>query len=476
MANKVPKTGVSAVFGHAGSSFLERNHVPMRGVLSYLDAQGICRVACCSSNLEQQASAPRLWELVSQTLGLPDDLLGDRSKNSVRVNLHNIKSANAVFVQLCRQDNPKGPDGETPRQKIVKFAKLQDSDFDARLPLGNHLDCFRNHVRPIVQAMCKTEVPSAALHELLMYDGTRAAQILALSYTCGHRGAPETLNYITGYPLYCPKIREGVEIYGVVGMAKMFRDTWFKQPLFIYSHKNLGMMTEIARASDAKLSMPALELLLKYGELPKTFAPLLAEYDVRPTPRLAQIIAYLIDRGSTPPNLVLFQFLQFGPLEYVKFFIEKTKIEVKPTHLSCFLYMLSHAIIIGTIPQKCASRFGWNAVMNIIDLMHAKQPDVRDFQEQNEHFSNNFGCLACVGAPRAVLEKLIAVGIRPLNDPNPDARSNSIALAMAAKLPYERIALMVSLGATPPSNYKEMIQQQYSDQPQVQEQLLKLFA
>lgn len=471
MTNKVQRTEPSQfLHTHPGTSFLERNSNLSRVVLTFLETRDILRVAKCSSHLQKQAEAPRLWQIVSHTLQLPDALWKDRSKADVQYNLENIKKVNRIFVFCCRKDAPKGPDGETLRQKILKFAKVPEERLDAALPLENPRACFLTHVRPVVLAMCQPPESSAALHEMLMCNEELATQILTLFYASGHRGSPKTLNYMSGYPLYCPKLRDDPATPGLA----VFKAAYLRNPSVIHTHNNLAMMTEFARKSDATLSMEALRVLLKYGELPETFMPLLGEYDVRPSAELARIIAYLIEKGSTPEHLKLFQFLWCGPMEYVKFFIEKTNIEVSPTDLSLFLYMLVRAFQKQPIPEQWGTPFGWNQIVNILDLMKARQADVHDYHETEERFTDNFGRIMLYNPPRYVLEKMIAVGIRPLNNPEP--RLNSIAFALAGSLSYEKIALMKELGALPPNNYAEIVAAKYAGKPEIQAQLLKLFA
>ena len=469
MSNKVRVLERQFQVPHAATSFLEQYPNPTHVVLTFLDSQEICRVTSCSKALRQQTNAPSLWKTVASTFLIPDTFWKDRSKNEVRQNLLLLRRVNGAFAECCRKDLPPGLDGETLRQKVVRFTGRQNLDS----PLQSTTARFLSHTRPMVQAMCQTAEPSAALHEMLMYNQAYGARFLEMFYASGHRGTSKTMNYMSGSALYCPQVRKDAMPNPQDVVRARF--SCILSPDLIHSHVNFGQLISLANISDATLSLDAVELMRKHGELPETISPLLIEYGIRPSQRLAKIIGFFICKGSIPRDLTLSKYLEFGPASFAKHFMEKSGVKVEPTDLSLFLYRARFdarkgAIVIGNINNFVP----WT--LEMIDLLHSKQPDVRrvPWYPDNRMY-DNFGALGCSDHTLVpVLEKLVAVGLGPLNDPDP--RSNSIATVLKHKTSYERIALMVSLGARPPNNYEELVQKYYSDQPQVQEQLLKLFS
>ncbi|MFI5334048.1 MAG: hypothetical protein ACHQT8_02645, partial [Chlamydiales bacterium] len=336
--------------------------------------------------------------------------------------------------------------------------------------------CFTRYTRPVVNAMRENSpTPCEALHEILLSSQAFADRILEMFYACGDRGTGQTLNYITGYPLYCSKLKSSAPR----DVIATFDRIPFKQPKFIHIHTSTLMLSECAHHSDAVLCKEALELILKYGEPPETFVPLLVEYDIRPQKRLAEIIRFLVEQKGEklPPGFYLRQFLLRGPLELVKFFIEKTNVKIAPDDLSSFLYALTRRICYTYDTHENVEPLTVEYVIAVLDLMKKRQPEVRAFQPPNGEFSDNFGSIAYRynDSPDVadLLDKLIEVGIAPINDDSP---FNSLRCALTAKAPYGVILLLRKYGATlSPEKIRFLIEIRYQDQPQLQEQLFQLF-
>ena len=124
--------------------------------------------------------------------------------------------------------------------------------------------------------------------------------------------------------------------------------------------------------------MDAFRMLLKHGDLPDTFAPLLVEYDLRPNKELALLIWCLIARGVKDPRLTLTDFLRYGPIQAVESFIKKTDVKVAPEDLSLLLKMFLTRRAQGALHDIHTEETEAHMI-ELIDLMMSKQPERREY-------------------------------------------------------------------------------------------------